>query len=104
MNPAYVYFSLPGNNGLSICENKLIKSISNRAKKCRLNYHIVDSISRWGNLNQEWLQIACTVDSSWSWLSIQEFDKKFNKEIISNLENGSLLMMIKDRPPKPSSV
>lgn len=91
-----VQVSVPGERSDNMCLDKYpeVQGLISALKKNNIEYVRCDSIMGWGNLNQDWIEFKCELETSWSWPRLLFMDDSEAEEFFQKLHHGRLLMML----------
>lgn len=64
-------------------------------KKHKIEHHRCDNMPGWWNLNQDWIEFVCDVETDWSWVKpLFLRDDEWNKMFVL-LTRGDLIMQVR---------
>lgn len=58
-----------------------------------ISFKEVDTVMGYGNLNQDWIEFECEVETSWGWCKPTFLDLRDWGALVDALEHGRLIMM-----------
>jgi len=98
---ASISVSVPG-TFQSAKKSQLLEVLQEDLEKAGIESHFVDTIPGWGNLNQDWLEFECDIETSWGWCKIlplsmvkdQYYDNLWEDFYFDLFHHGNLLMMV----------
>jgi len=98
---AFIYVTIPG-SVVSAKRNWLLETLQKDLKRAGIESQFVDTVGGWGNLNQDWLEFKCDIETSWGWCEIlplsslkdESYDNLWKDFYFDLFHHGNLLMMV----------
>ena len=63
-------------------------------KANNIAYQRVDSVVSWGNMNQDWIEFECELETSWGWPRLLFMSEDRAEDFFRRLQNGKLILMM----------
>lgn len=90
---ALINISTPGTFS-DLKQNPIILELISILDKHSIKHRFVDTVVGWGNLNQDWLEFVCDIETSWSWCKLTSLTDEEWKTLYDRLTSGLIIMMI----------
>lgn len=96
--PALINITIPGTEIL-LAESFLIKNVKELLLKNNIQSSVVDTVSGWGCLNQDWLEFVTEINTSYDWVKFPEITEDIENFSVQEFNNcfptGRLLMGVR---------
>lgn len=91
---ALIDISVPGNWNVPLTSMPPVRWLIGVLYKYGISHNVVDTVSAWGNLDQDWLEFRCEIETSWSWCVLLPLNEQERDLCYKLLAEGKLIMQV----------